>query len=113
MELNNCTLTGHKYGLWQIENEFGVSRTCNSCGFQRKLPIDIEILEEIKKQEIAKPLLTSFLSLSINDINLIGSIYVILDDVINYIDNDKKLLLITKLNEIIQNIINTLHRFYH
>ena len=42
MELNNCTLTGHKYGLWQIENEFEVSKTCNSCGFQRKLPIDNE-----------------------------------------------------------------------
>lgn len=102
MEQNNCALTGHKYGLWKKENESEVSRTCDYCGFQRKLPIDNEYENEIKKQNIARLSLIKFLSLDIDDINLINNIYVIMYGVINYIENDKKSLIITKLNEILQ-----------
>lgn len=98
--MNNCNLTNHQYGLWQIENENEVSRTCNNCGFKQKYPTDIDTLKEIKKQEEAKPLLTSFLKISNDDINLIGSIYVILEDVVNFIDNQNKILLINKLTEL-------------
>ena len=38
MEKNNCTLTGHKYDLWESINESQVSRTCKECNHVEILP---------------------------------------------------------------------------
>lgn len=100
MEKNNCTLTEHKYGLWQIENEKEVSRICEECHYKEILPMTTETLTEIKLQEKAKTTLNKFLTIPNKDNNIIGFIYVILDKIPNYIDRNQKLLLINKLNEI-------------
>lgn len=105
MEKNNCTTNGHQYGLWQIESEKEVSRTCLNCAYKQKYPMTSDSLKEIKKQQEAAQLLTCFLNVPSYDDNLIGYINIILDDVLNYINFEKTSLLITKLNEFRENSI--------
>ena len=105
MEKNNCATNGHRYDLWQIENEKEVSRTCLDCVHKQIYPMTSDSLKEIKKQQEATQLLTNFLNVSSYNNNLIGYINIILDDVLNYINFEKASLLITKLNEIRENSI--------
>ena len=53
MEKNNCNTNGHQYGLWQIENENEVSRTCLVCEYKQKYPMTSDTLKEIKRQQEA------------------------------------------------------------
>lgn len=103
MEKNNCIINGHQYGLWQIENENEVSRTCLTCEQKQTYPMSSDTLKEIKKQQEANKLLTSFLNIPNYDNNLIGYLNIILDDVLNYINTEKKSLLVTKLAELTAN----------
>lgn len=101
MEKNICTTNGHQYGLWQIENELEVSRTCKECHLKEKLPVTKESLKEIRKQKEAEILIKKFLTIPNYDNNIMGFTYLILDDYINYTDDTLKSALIKKLNEII------------
>ena len=97
MEKNNCTTNSHQYGLWQLENDFQVSRTCNNCPHKEILPMTKEPLEQAKIQENAKIIVYNLLNNPNNDI--IDTISIIIK-VIYYIDNNTKSLIINKLNEI-------------
>lgn len=100
MEKNNCNEVGHKYGVWDIKGENEIFRVCVSCGFVEQLPVTAEILEEVKKQIDAGKLLSSFTMLDVSDVNLIGYLNVILNDVVNYVNKDQKASLLAKLKEI-------------
>ena len=100
MEKNNCTLTGHKYDLWESINESQVSRTCKECNHVEVLPKTEETSKEIIKQEEAKKLLTAFLLLEPNEPNIIGYINLMQEDVENYLNNHHKIILYNKISEI-------------
>lgn len=103
-DMNRCITddNNRKYGLWELKNETTAIRKCKCCNIPFERPITKGILTQIKKQYEALPLLDSFLNLSLNDPNLVGYLNVILEDVINYIDDNRKQLFNNKLHEINQ-----------
>ena len=103
MKDNRCVndASSRKYGLWFLKDDKTVSRKCNCCGIDFDYPITKRTLNQIKKQEIASKLLKSFLTVPLDDPNLIGYFSVILDEVIDYIDDASKSLLINRINELL------------
>ena len=99
----SCVNNNHKYGLWEInESENLACRTCKNCGYKEEfLKEDIHD-KEIKKQKEADLFFKAFDKVDINDLNIIGYLNVILDDYVNYLDNDAKNLLLTKM-EMLEN----------
>lgn len=89
-----------KYGLWEIKDENTAFRRCKCCDIVFERGITKNILNQIKKQYEATVLLESFLSIYPSDVNLIGYLNVILEDAVDYIDDNNKLLLDQKLHEL-------------
>lgn len=101
-EVRECVTDSNerKYGLWELKDEKMASRKCKCCGVEFERPITKEILNQIKKQYEAIALVESFLILDIEDPNLIGYLNVILEDAVDFIEDDKKVLLDRKLVDI-------------
>ncbi len=101
--MNNkvCEEMGHQYGIWRANEEMSLGiRNCLKCSHEEILPLNKDILEEIKKQEIAKKQLTNWSSLPNDSIAALSGIYPILDNTLNYLDREKKETLINKIKEI-------------
>ena len=103
MKDNRCVndASSRKYGLWFLKDDKTVSRKCNCCGIDFDYPITKSALKQIKKQEMASKLLKSFLTVPLDDPNLIGYFNVILEEVVDYIDDASKSLLINRISELL------------
>ena len=97
--MNNtlCKPGTHSYGLWKIKDNIGI-RTCYKCSHKEELPLTDSIKKQIEKQKQAKIYLKGFTKLPPNDEKIIGSINVMLDDYIHYLDKEQLAELNTKIN---------------
>ena len=96
MENISCG-SGHKYGVWGIEGN-NAYRKCKCCNHIELLPKDIDILNEIEKQNekfnenmLVERIVTSFLNRSIDDNNIIYFLNLILEiipDFFKYSENE-------------------------
>ena len=100
MEKNNCNENGHRYGLWKIENEHNVSRTCKECGYVEILPKSEEYDKEIAIQLEAESKVKKLLTIPNDDDNIIAFSYAVIDKFLSFIDDNLKLLLINKISAI-------------
>ena len=97
MEENYCN-EGCKYDLWSYSKKEGYAeRSCTCCGKISTYPINDYIEKEILKQKISTKAVDFFLTLPIDDINIYGYLYQILNEFINFIEKDKKDLISQKL----------------
>lgn len=103
MSAVNCIEKGseHRYGLWEEINEGKEGcRTCQECGFQRVLSMTEDIAEQIRKQKEALIFLSAFQKLDKNDTYILGYLYTILDDYVNYLGNEHKNTLLTIMEDV-------------
>ena len=97
MEKRDCATNGHTYSLWNVMED-KASRTCISCNHVQDYPLTSEILESVKKQYQAIPLMEGFLNVSFDDPNFLGYLdWILKKGIIDYVDENYKNSLITKL----------------
>ena len=91
MDKASCpTSEGRKYGLWKLDMENNRAiRKCKCCGIPFFYPITKNILEQVKKQYDAINLLEAFIKLPFDDVNLMGYLNVIMEDVVGYVEDDE------------------------
>lgn len=103
MNTINCLENGseHRYGLWnEINDGKEGCKTCEKCGFQRVLPMTENIAKQIKMQKEAIIFFNAFQKLDKNDTYMLGYLYTILEDYINYLSSDKKSTLLTIMDSV-------------
>lgn len=101
MDKRNCEEIGHTYGVWKLDDEKGYAiRYCKECHFERVLPINESILEQIKKQKEASLFMQAFKKVDNKDVNVIGYLYTILDDYIHFLDENELDFLVHKMKEL-------------
>ena len=101
MTNTNCEENRHRYGLWRMNNEMNLgTRECQDCHHEEFFPLNINILDEIKKQEKAKKIILNWISLPNDSIITLGGIYAILDNQLNYLDSKIIELLTNKIKQI-------------
>ena len=88
---------GCKYGLWSYEEEGYATRSCTCCGKISTYPINDYIKQEISKQKISNKAVDFFLNIPMDDINIYGYLYQIINEFINFVNKDKKTLINQKL----------------
>ncbi len=86
-------------GIWYLEGNYAC-RKKNSEKEIERYPIDDNYIEMIKKQDLAKKLFLGFSRIANTDINLIGYLNEILTTSYDYLDQDDKISLIARMNQI-------------
>ncbi len=102
MDEIKCITNGeHKYGLWGFDSKKNMAvRSCKCCGINSYYIDTKYIDEQRKKQDEAILLLNDFIFLEVDDINLIGHLYKMVEDVVDYIDDFNTRLLLQKMYEL-------------
>ena len=95
----SCVDNKHKYGLWEIK-EGMACRTCKHCGIQEKFKTEDKDVyhQEIEKQKEANLFIRAFNNVDNHDEKIVGYLNVILDDYVNYLNDEDLILLIKKMD---------------
>jgi len=115
MDTITTTNQTNKYpqGIWHINenNENEASKTFN--GKTITVPLTTEILEEMKRQIEADKIFKAFQQVSNENEHIIGYLNLILDDYINFLDQNNLMLLINKMKQIeVTDYIDSQNSFY-
>ena len=101
--MTKCNESGCQYGLWSVDEKLNICfRKCIKCSNIEELPLTKEILNEIKKQKIAKHYLNHWIEKKTDDYYLssLGGVYVIFSEYLSYFGKEEKESIFNKLNEI-------------
>ncbi len=86
-------------GIWYLDGNYACRKKDSEKEIER-YPIDDNYIAMIKKQDLAKKLFLGFSKVTDTDINLIGYLNEILTTSYDYLDQDNKASVITRMNQI-------------
>lgn len=96
----NTITQEYPQGVWCIDknNQNMAFRISNDTTLT--IPLNTEILEEMKKQLEASKVFNAFQQVSLDNVHIIGYLNLILDDYVNFLDKDSLTKLLTKMKQI-------------
>lgn len=93
---------GHGFEFWRKSPDNNCALgTCKFCNKEIAYPMTKSISDMIEKQEIAATFVDKFFKMSLEDNNIIFYLVEILNNFINFIDNNRKELLYNKMYQLI------------